>query len=224
MDSELLKDKDSDIILTQKLPKCSELLLYLRCASFKHSNDPLIMKIKEILKTVLKPVVDSSPLPMNIPLASLNFMLRSIYYACTTPPSPPLDILNKLTDVISEWNNTCLLGLAGDEEARFASLVNEFALIYSYIFLPITSTGVSHGFVCPMCVLNTVYTDIGWTDLICPRPEGSSGIFQREISQRGSDKGYPVGYCRHLISYHKTYFDNILHAERVKDGGLFNVA
>ncbi len=224
MDSELLKDRATDEILTKKLPRCGELLLYLRCASYRHANDPIVIKIKSNLAKHLKPMMGVGELPMNIPQAALNFMLRAVYYVCVTPATPEPGLLPKFTDTINRWKMKSLLHL-GDEEEEFGAILNDFARVYSYVCLPTTREEVSSGYTCPLCVLNTVYTDIGWTDLVCPKPEGSSrgsGIFQRDISMRGTDKGFPPGFCRHLLSYHTTFFDNILYTEHVlsRDDGV----
>ena len=219
MDSELVKDRATDVILTKKLPKCGELLLYLRCASYRHVNDPVLIKIKSKLAARRKPVLGVGALPMNIPQAALNFMLRAVYYACVTPATPDPTLPAEFTDTVNRWKMRCLLHL-GDEEEEFGNILNDFARVYSYVCLPATGKGFGPGFTCPLCVINTVFTDIGWTDLVCPKPEGSSrgaGIFQREISQRGVDKGYPTGFCRHLLSFHTTFFDNILFTEHSRD-------
>lgn len=207
MDSELLKDRETDVILTQKLPKCGELLMYLRCASYKHSSDPVIIEIKKNLAERLAPIMGVCALPMNMPLASLNFMLRAIYYACTTPSTPPPGLLGQLTDIIDKWKNKCLLKLGDEEEEEFGAILNDFARLYSYVYVPLEDMvgKVGEGFVCPMCILNTIYTGIGWTDIVCPKPAESASC-----TQRGVDKGYPVGFCRHIVSYHKTFFDNVL--------------
>ena len=220
MDSELVKDRMTDVTLSTRLPRVGELLMYLRCTSLKHNEDPVLVELKQRLVERLRPC-ENFVLSRNIPRSALEFILRALYHACVTPPRPRENLATLLKDIVLDWQRCCYMdlpscdGVEEEEETLLRHFYDRFAYVYSYICIsPGQCESSPGGFICPSCVVDYVFSDIGWVDFVCPQPFSEGGVneIQRAISKRGADSpDLPLGYCRHLLSLHNTTFDAVLY-------------
>lgn len=212
MDSELLTDEKTDNILTYRLPLVIDVLLHIRCASFAYENDPVLCLMKKKIAKEL--VYTRDILPLNIPLSGLQFMLRALYFACTTPKEPQENLSCLYAKTVDEWLRLVYHNVnENDEKTVIVKLIDKFAYIYSYICFRPKDFEEECKKICPYCIIDQTFCDIGWTDLVCPQLREDLFDSQDFFAKRGNDKNFPDGFCRHMLSFHNTLFDTILFHE-----------
>jgi len=212
MDSELLKDKSTDVALSKCVPAMSELLVKMRCLSQKYPLDCAINDYKRKLGASLKPTVDNtSTISMNVGKTGIQFLSMALYHACTSPAFPERNLILMYKETVDAWMRLYLRLGVDDEELEFKKILNDFAYIYSYVTYSSSSLQHLTSFLCPMCILDDAFSNIGWTEFVCPQTEETASFNQPPVSKRG-DIGKPNEWCcRHTISDHQTNFNNILY-------------
>ena len=216
MDAEHLKCKKTHDIMSIYLPQARKLLnmlSYLNVNKDLH-GDVEIEEYKRALKGVLSKKINE-PLSPNIAEFALQSVHRSLYYQCCENTSDwnnyKMNALTEMKELMNRWRRT-LLGLEKEEEEEdiMFGMYDNFCKIAGCINFQ--SAAMSDGlrdFLCPLCVISNVYCDLGWTDLVCPKPLGSLDAQQSCVSKRGFDKGMPFGGCEHIITTKKSVYDKL---------------
>ena len=212
MDAELLKCKKSHDIMSTYLPQARQLLYML---SYMNVNDDLhadqeIEDYKRALKGVLEKQLNE-PLSVNISEFALQAVHRSLYYQCCDSvqerKKTKINATRDMKELMNRWKRA-LLGL--DEEDTVFEMYDEFCRLAGHINF--TSASAEDGlrdFLCPLCVINSVYCDLGWTEFVCPKPLGTLDAQQSSVSKRGFDGRMPFGGCEHIITTKQCLYDKL---------------
>ncbi|KAK3761559.1 hypothetical protein RRG08_010283 [Elysia crispata] len=117
-------------------------------------------------------------------------------------PQSRLGLVDAYMSLIDDWRRFVLS--LDDSDEHLGEIYNGFCRVSSFISLPPSELETRlDEFVCPLCVLDDVFTDIGWTDYVCPKQVGGEE-FLSTVSKRGVDPDIPAGACEHLLSTIKT--------------------
>jgi len=207
MDAEELKTKYSHDVLSYYVPRCRKLLYLLSYVNQKYSTDADVKRIKAGLAKALLAQI-AKPIPVNVPAYCLKSLHVALYHQCVV--SEPIKAKDNLYDefvgLSGAWKRV-VLGL-DDAETQLDFLFTGFSRIGGYINFQQHTLERLSDFVCPLCMLDGVVSDIGWTDYVCPQSvpsETTSSI----ISKRGLDPSRQAGACEHVLSNQKTIYDKL---------------
>lgn len=207
MDAELLKCGRTHDAISRCLP-LSRSLLHLMCyLTNVGCKDQDFIDFKNRLSRKLCLLL-TKPMPdVNIARFGLDSCNIALYYQCVRDNNKP-PLVTALRDLIEAWKRM-VLGL-DDAEKYLNDIYKGFCELMSYISYPkkeMRDLLQTSGFVCPLCMLTDVCSDIGWTDYVCPKPTADD---TEAISKRGVDPNLPAGGCEHLLSVKSTKYDKLL--------------
>lgn len=211
MDAERLKCNLTHDIMSTYVPKARKLLHLISYVNNNGGGDGLIDDYKRRLGSCLAESIKMNPIPSNVPLFALNSLYVALRHQCE---SPPMDMtttnsFGRFVSVIDRWKRIAL-GL-DDAEECLPGVYEEFCRLSSYICFPkheILRSNELKEVICPLCIIADVYSDIGWTDYVCPKTPGCE-YMGSATSKRGSDATLPEGGCEHLLSTKRTVYDRI---------------
>lgn len=166
-------------------------------------TDPDFVDFKGRLGERLKSLCSNKSAPeQNIACFGLNSCNLSIYYQCVRDADDESMPVEEFKKSVDDWRRV-VLGL-DRENAAVLEVYQTFCKIAGFINYP--PKAIEQHFVCPLCILTDAYTDIGWTDYVCPRPAGDT---PSSVSKRGVDESIPTGACEHLISVRTTKYNKL---------------
>lgn len=204
MDIEHIKNKHCHDIISNYLPLARNLLYRLSYVNTHETTDE-IEDYKSCLKQKLEEKI-KEPLSTNISVFALQSVHKSLYYQCCKRDwkKEKMSALYDMKNLFLKWK----LGLLEfDEENTIVQMHDEFCRISGYINFTNIENDL-HDFICPFCIISSVYCDLGWTEFVCPIGNSSFEIKQR-VSDRGIDKSIPTGGCEHIITTKKCPYDKL---------------
>lgn len=215
MDAERLKCKMTHDIMSTYVPKARKLLHLLtyinKSRAYGKNVDDEIRNYMTRLGVCLNESIKLDPIPVNIPLFALNSLYVALRHQCV---SPPLDrsrsrLFDQFRSVVDRWKRI-VLGL-DDAETHLSGVYEDLCCLSSYISFPrheIINSDNLITYTCPLCIIADIFSDIGWTDYVCPRPVGCDDMGSI-VSKRGTDTSLPEGSCEHILSTKRTIYDRL---------------
>lgn len=170
-------------------------------------NDDDFVDFKRRCGEKLSVLNNNESLPkQNIAAFGLDSCNLSLYHQCVRAAADEREnVPSEYKRVVEDWRRM-VLGL-DDEDETVGDIYGVFCKIAGFISYPKLATDeMMADFVCPLCILTDAYTDIGWTDYVCPRPAGEASSV---VSKRGVDKNLPMGACEHLMTVRTTRYDRL---------------
>lgn len=228
MDAELLKCKRTDDAMSVYIPKtrrCLYLMSYFNSKDYSSPSDAeqrcsyeremrVLEDHKKLLTQLINPLVkfpDGTyrPPPINVIGYSLRFLQLALLHQCSDRQVPKRGF--QMFIDLTERFKRMMLGLDDDTPAGVNDLFREFAICLGDVAFKKDEIEKSIAmFACPLCVRQDVYTGIGWTPYVCPKPLGQMSnyeIYNGVISKRGGNDDMMIGECSHISSLQKSLYD-----------------
>lgn len=207
MDAETLKCERTHNAMSSYIP-ASRSLLHLMCyLNDVDCTDPDVVDYKSRCGHKLSALLNKSLPSVNVAGFGLESCNLALYYQCVRENDERAMLVSSLRDLIEAWKRM-VLGL-DDAEERLSDVYGRFCKLVSYISYPkreMRELLRTSGFVCPLCILTDAFSDIGWTDYVCPKPTADDS---EAISKRGVDSDLPPGGCEHILSVIGTKYDRL---------------
>lgn len=204
MDAELLKCKRTHDIMSIYLPKARKLLYKLSYVNQIYPDHPAVAGYKARLAATLRPHIMQENISANIASYALYITHCALYYLCTTTPRDKRVLFVELRKLVDRWVRIVLCLDASDPK----TLLLDFCALSSHINFHPSSLDDMIGFVCPLCILNDVFSDIGWTNYVCPQNPSSMSL-SNTVSKRGVEEQLPEGLCEHVVSIKTTVYNRL---------------
>lgn len=211
MDSEPLKCKRTDDTMVRHLPLARKLLYRLSYAAAAYPDNPALKEYMSRLSDRLKPRINNPP-PINIPAFGLYVVHCALYYVCAeaTSPTAPLTERRRGMSVeyrrlMARWTRV-VLSLSDSVVEELTDLTHAFSRLCGYINFSKSALDDMSGFTCPLCIIDGVFADIGWTEYVCPKTPAFSTLASA-VSKRGVEQNLPDGFCRHSVTTKPTPYD-----------------
>lgn len=215
MDAETLKCKCTHNALSSHARKSRTLLHFISYLNDVFCTDPDFVDYKSRLGEKLSVLLNASLPSVNVADFGLHSCNLALYYQCVrvhvgvrkNQENERAMIVGSLRDLIDAWKRM-VLGL-DDAEKCLSDVYRRFCKIISFITYPKSEMKEllqTSGFVCPLCILTDAFSDIGWTDYVCPKPTADDSD---AISKRGVDPDLPPGGCEHILSVKSTRYDRL---------------
>lgn len=175
MDSELLKCRTTDHVFSEQLHKARTLMYKLRYAVQNHRpNDYKLVDYCTRLKSHLERRVNSTP-PVNYVGFAMYVTLYALYYICDDLINPQNRLKEKTlieyAQVVDKFTALILLGDESDiTTAPVNDLMKRMAHVYSMVSFEgiVASTTNPYNFICPLCIIDSIYEGVGRTEFVCP--------------------------------------------------------
>ena len=213
MDAEQLKCKKTHDIMSTFLPMARRLMYLINYCNYsgKYADDIEYVRFKRDFVDAHEKRKKKKTLPsLNISEFALDSVHRSLYHQCRSDVDHEhgrMFMFKKLKDLTNVWKRI-VLGLEPISENGILGLYEGFSQIAGYINFPPGALDEGQGCHCCFCIINSIYCDLGWTDLVCPRQAGEQPQTNC-VSKRGIVEGMREGYCEHLVHTKKTKYDRI---------------
>ncbi|GFR75996.1 hypothetical protein ElyMa_005789600 [Elysia marginata] len=228
MDAEVLKCKRTDDIMSSYMPKtrrCLYLMSYFNSKDYSMPLDDkqrlyyeqerrLVSECKRALTRLLTPLLkfpngSYRPAPVNIVAYSLRFLQVALYHQCREPHVPKQGF-TRFVD-LSERFKGMMLGIDSDDPGAVNQLFHDFSVCLGDVAFKKRDVEMHISmFVCPLCIRQDVYTGVGWTSYVCPKPLGQTScdeMYNGVISKRGCNEDMMPGECCHISSLQKLLYD-----------------
>jgi hypothetical protein len=207
MDAELLKCKRTHKALSSRFSQSRRLLHMVCYLNDSGCDDAEFVDFKARCAEKLSFLTNKTLPKHNIAEFGLDSCNLALYHQCARAESTASsreDSPSEFKRVVEDWKRV-VLGLDGD--TSMGGIHDGFCKMSGFISYPKRATDeMMRDFVCPLCILTDSYTDIGWTDYVCPRPAGETSC---SVSKRGVDKNLPTGACEHIMTVGTTKYDRL---------------
>ena len=191
MDAEVLMCRRTHDIVSRCIPQTRKLMHMMCYLNDVGCNDDVFVDYKRRCGQKLSALKNKCLPKVNIAAFGLDSCNLGLYYQCVREGS-----MGDVRSLIEEWKRV-VLGL-DDAEECLRDVYDGFCKLSGYIYHRETISDV----VCPLCILTDAYSDIGWTDYVCPTSEV---LVSRK---RGEDPDLPPA-CEHLMTVKKTQYDRL---------------
>lgn len=203
MDAEVLKCDRTHDIMARCIPQTRKLMHMMCYLNDVKGTDDEFVDFKRRCADKLSVSFNKTIPKVNIASFGLDSCNLALYHQCVRESG---ERMGDVRGMIEAWKRI-MLGLDDAEECLWG-VYEDFCKLSGFINFPKKEMDemLQNDFVCPLCILTDAYSDIGWTDYVCPKPTSDNTDV---VSKRGVDTDLPKGACEHLLTVKKTQYDRL---------------
>lgn len=210
MDAELLKCQRTHEALGNRFVQSRRLLNMMSYLNQSGCRDSEFVEYKRRCGNKLAFLSENKIIPkQNIAAFGLDSCNLSLYHQCVMTGEREM-VPSEFKRNVEDWKRVVLELDTENEQAAICRIHECFCKLAGFISYPKRALDeMLADFVCPLCILTDAYSDIGWTDYVCPKPAGETRSLSSSVSKRGEDKKLPAGACEHIMTIRTTRYDRL---------------